>query len=149
MMRARSSSPYSSLFSRLVANTASSEDSGGCWEWVGKSKCRYGYARLTVYIPALKKNVYLSAHLVSYVLSEVGREASPDELYLSYLELRYSGLELDHTCGNTSCINPDHLDPCTHAENIARVHVRAARRAKDTQTQELFSEDVVELENLC
>jgi hypothetical protein len=30
------------------------------------------------------------------------------------------GLELDHLCRVTACCNPGHLEPVTHAENIAR-----------------------------
>lgn len=30
------------------------------------------------------------------------------------------GLELDHTCRNRRCINPDHLEPVTHAVNMQR-----------------------------
>jgi hypothetical protein len=30
------------------------------------------------------------------------------------------GLELDHLCMNPPCINPDHLEPVTHAENMRR-----------------------------
>jgi hypothetical protein len=30
------------------------------------------------------------------------------------------GLELDHLCGNKRCVNVDHLEPVTHAENIRR-----------------------------
>lgn len=33
-----------------------------------------------------------------------------------------SGLELDHLCKVTACCNPGHLEPVTHAENIARGH---------------------------
>lgn len=31
-----------------------------------------------------------------------------------------AGLELDHLCRNTTCINPDHLEPVTRAENNRR-----------------------------
>lgn len=31
-----------------------------------------------------------------------------------------SGLELDHLCRVRLCVNPDHLEPVTHAENIRR-----------------------------
>lgn len=30
------------------------------------------------------------------------------------------GMELDHLCRNRWCINPDHLEPVTHAENVRR-----------------------------
>lgn len=30
------------------------------------------------------------------------------------------GLVLDHLCRNTLCVNPDHLEPVTHAENLRR-----------------------------
>lgn len=30
------------------------------------------------------------------------------------------GLELDHLCFNKLCVNPDHLEPITHSENLKR-----------------------------
>lgn len=42
------------------------------------------------------------------------------------------GLELDHLCRVTACCNPGHLEPVTHAENIARGEWNgpAAKRAR-------------------
>ncbi|GAA3948015.1 HNH endonuclease signature motif containing protein [Microbacterium soli] len=31
-----------------------------------------------------------------------------------------TGLDLDHLCRNRRCVNPDHLEPVTHRENIRR-----------------------------
>jgi hypothetical protein len=30
-------------------------------------------------------------------------------------------LELDHTCNNKACFNPEHLELVTHAENMRRI----------------------------
>lgn len=34
------------------------------------------------------------------------------------------GLELDHLCNTPECVNPDHLEPVTHAENMRRIRDR-------------------------
>ena len=111
---------YSNLFARLVANTAEPENEQACWVWNSKVKCRYGYGRFAVRVSHLQHPVLLSAHVAAWVLTEIGTDASNDDLFWACQELVYSKLELDHTCVNTSCINPDHLDLCTHLENIQR-----------------------------
>lgn len=30
-------------------------------------------------------------------------------------------MELDHLCKNRGCVNPDHLEPVTHTENMRRL----------------------------
>lgn len=82
-------------FSRLYRLSAVKED--GCIEYLG-SKDQYGYGRFKIG----GKN--LGAHKVSYVL-HVG-------------DYDQDTLELGHTCDNPSCINPTHLRPITHADNI-------------------------------
>jgi hypothetical protein len=38
-----------------------------------------------------------------------------------------AGHDLDHLCRNTLCVNPDHLEPVTRAENLRRGHVGGDR----------------------
>lgn len=71
----------------------------GCWEWTA-SRDRRGYGHFKV----LEGNSRF-AHRWSYQ-HFVG--PIPD------------GLELDHLCVNPSCVNPDHLEPVTRAENQRR-----------------------------
>lgn len=35
-----------------------------------------------------------------------------------------NGLEIDHLCGITHCVNPDHLEAVTHRENVVRSFTR-------------------------
>lgn len=70
----------------------------GCWEWQGaKDEDGYGIGwwggRKT------------PAHRASWLAS--GRELA-------------SGVPLDHLCRNKPCVNPDHLEPVTTAENTRR-----------------------------
>jgi hypothetical protein len=39
------------------------------------------------------------------------------------------GCDLDHLCGNTRCVNPAHLEPVTHAENVRRAAERRREAA--------------------
>lgn len=66
---------------------------GGCWLWTGTVKKGYGSQRGQI------------AHRIVYK-DLVG--GIPD------------GLELDHLCRNTLCVNPKHLEPVTRAENMRR-----------------------------
>ena len=70
-----------------------------CWEWTGaKNPKGYGY------MPAFGRGHYL-AHRMSY------------ELFVGPIP---EGLELDHLCRNRGCVNPDHVEPVTHLENMRR-----------------------------
>jgi hypothetical protein len=70
----------------------------GCWRWKGTLD-RLGYGSFWI----AGKNY--RAHRLAYTLL-IG--AIPD------------GLQLDHLCRNPSCVNPDHLQPVTNRENLAR-----------------------------
>lgn len=75
----------------------------GCWRWFATLD-RGGYSHFT--IPARR---HISGHRFAY-MALVG----PIPL----------GLELDHLCHNTACVNPGHLEPVTRAENMRRRYAR-------------------------
>lgn len=76
-------------------------DDRGCWEWTG-ARSKRGYGVFGISNP--RKN--LCAHRYSW---ELANERTVPE-----------GLQLDHLCRNPRCVNPDHLEPVTHAENVRR-----------------------------
>lgn len=73
------------------------EPMSGCWLWTGARR-KNGYG-------AFRMGRSVDAHVASY---KIFRGDPP------------KGLDLDHTCRNPSCVNPAHLKPVTHAENMAR-----------------------------
>ncbi len=73
---------------------------GGCWIWRGRAEAGYGLAGKTY------------AHRLSW---ELHRGAIP------------AGLHIDHLCFVKTCVNPDHLELVTGAENARRY--QAARSA--------------------
>ena len=87
---------YASLPDRIKACSTPADN--GCWVW-NRKLTTAGYGR-TMYE---KKSVY--AHRLAYV---------------AFKGTIPKGLFLDHKCRNTACVNPDHLDPVTHTENVQR-----------------------------
>lgn len=73
------------------------DTSGDCWLWTGAVSSA-GYGVLSV------DGSLVLAHRFSYHLF-VGETDATD---------------LDHLCRTTLCVNPFHLEPVTHAENIRR-----------------------------
>src|SRR3990167_906334 len=71
---------------------------GDCWEWTGnRSHRNYGYFRF--------ENKNCTAHRASY---RMFKGEVP------------SGLEIDHLCCNSPCVNPEHLEAVTKEENVRR-----------------------------
>lgn len=99
------------------------DENSGCWNWTGQTsgvRMRYGYLR-----DPKGSGCMAMAHRVIY---EMARGPIPD------------GLFLDHLCRNSLCVNPDHLEPVTNAQNLRRGNstklnwddVRAIRRSSDS-----------------
>ena len=72
--------------------------SGDCWEWTA-SFGRDGYGQFGVDGKVVKAHRWVWEHLVGPIPN---------------------GLEIDHLCRKPRCVNPDHLEPVTHAENMRR-----------------------------
>lgn len=74
----------------------------GCWVWQGaiykKKYSTYSQIRTS-------KTKTRKAHQVSY------------EVFVGEIP---NGTELDHLCKNKLCVNPQHLEPVTHLENMKR-----------------------------
>lgn len=69
-----------------------------CWLWTGALN-NSGYGTIKI------NGVTVGAHRHSF---ELAGRVIPD------------GLDLDHLCSVRRCVNPDHLEPVTRAENLRR-----------------------------
>lgn len=79
------------------------ESSTGCWLWLG-ARNTDGYGLITRSTGRGTK-VTASAHRVYYTRH---RGEIP------------AGMVIDHLCGNSGCVNPDHMDVTTQLENQRR-----------------------------
>lgn len=82
-----------------------------CWLWQGYIHPLTGYG--TIQISGKPELV----HAVSYKL--VGK-------------IIPEGMELDHLCRNRACVNPDHLEPVIHRDNVLRGINACAQNARAT-----------------
>ncbi len=91
-----------SVRQRLIHYTDRPDGDEGCWRWIGGTVVNPSgvYGRMID-----DEHRYRLAHRVSYE-HHIG--PIPD------------GLEVDHLCRNTLCVNPKHLEPVTKGENQRR-----------------------------
>lgn len=83
---------------------------GDCWEWLGGHSKGYG-----TFHPYHGKTVGAHRFAYEYLVGPI-----PD------------GLELDHLCRNTRCVNPDHLQPVTTQINVLRGYGPSAKASRAT-----------------
>lgn len=88
---------------RAVELTKYTVTDNGCWEWTG-ARCPMGYGKVAVQLADGRRSS-TNAHRLFY------------EYLVEHIK---PGLQLDHLCRNTSCVNPAHLEPVTNGENIWR-----------------------------
>ena len=85
-----------SAWEQRFAEKVEPEPNSGCWLWsAGVERNGYGYF--------WKDGKMRSAHRLSY---EHHKGQIPD------------GLDIGHKWDVKSCVNPDHLEPLTHQQNI-------------------------------
>jgi hypothetical protein len=90
---------YSEAVARRFMDKVAKDETTGCWNWTGfrdpKGYGRFQYGTTDTRV----------AHQVAY------------GLFVGHME---DELQLDHLCRNTSCVNPEHLEPVTLQENMRR-----------------------------
>lgn len=78
----------------------------GCWQWTGS------FAQNTGYVCYKEGGKTYPAHRYAYEWA-----VGPIPAWLV----------IDHLCSNRSCVNPAHLEPVTHQENLRRGDILKAR----------------------
>lgn len=95
---------------------------GNCWEWIA-GKDKNGYGRIWY------NDQNATAHTVAY------------SVFVGPIP---EGLHVRHTCDNPSCINPDHLELGTHADNMRDKSIRKRIHGEKNPNAK-FSDEVREM----
>lgn len=95
-----------SVLERLAAKILIGD---GCWEWQASKRGNYGQFKINGTSKVAHRAVY------EEVVGPIP-----------------AGLTLDHLCRNCGCVNPDHLEPVTMAENVRRGNAASALNARKT-----------------
>ena len=91
---------------------------GGCWEW--GSIDRHGYA-----VANFGKRARRGLHRVALEAKHgapLGEQAA------------------HHICANTKCVNPEHLQPVTHRENVAEMLTRNSHLKRIAELEAVIAE---------
>jgi hypothetical protein len=102
----------STLLARFTAKYRVQTTGKRCWLWTGaKDSSGYGQMRGEGGIHAKVEQ----AHRIAW---QIFRGPIP------------AGLEIDHLCEVKACVNPDHLEPLTQAQNTHRYFAKRYRNCK-------------------
>lgn len=102
----------------VLAGRFTVDDRSGCWNWDGYVSSN-GYGRLQW------EGAHRWVHRVSYILH---KGPIPDRH------------DIDHTCENKRCVNPEHLDAVTRSEHVTRTVRRAGKESRQVRAAWLRSE---------
>ena len=94
-----------------------SKTKSGCWEW--PTLTPYGYPNATI---AGKRVLVHRLSLEAKYEAQLGSQAA------------------HHMCANTKCVNPDHLQPVTHRENVAEMLARHSYLDRIAELEEVIKE---------
>ena len=113
---------YSEASRRQFWNKVRIDRESGCWIWIGRLIKGYGTFSVG------GKQVY--AHRYSYEF--VHGRVPP-------------GLELHHICDNKSCVNPHHVVPVFHSENMRQAALRLVWSGGRNGNSKLVESQVLEI----
>jgi hypothetical protein len=98
-------------------------DGNGCWIWQ-KTLNETGYAQVNYRIPGVEQTGFLVHRLA--LEAKHGKELGSQAAH--------------HKCAVRSCVNPEHLQPVTHRENIAEMFSRKAITDENNELRKALRE---------
>lgn len=107
---------WAGLRQALRARTRNSPD--GCWVWTGRiDSSGYGV------VPLGSRRKALAHRLMA--MAKHGKPLGSQPVH--------------HKCANRDCVNPDHLEPVTHAANMAEMLARKAYLSRISELEEALA----------